>query len=109
MAPLLLMLLTSSGAGCGTTNAKPEPQDLGPDERSCMVDDECQISDFVGCCSCHAEPYAINAKALAKRTDICSVVECTCAPGTDCTCPKVADPAKFKPVCAQGTCRRQPI
>jgi len=51
----------------------------------------------------------MNAKALAKKMDICTVVECACAPGTDCTCPKVADPAKFKAVCAQGTCRRKAL
>jgi hypothetical protein len=107
---LLLALLSAPFAGCSTANVRTGPPELTADERWCMNDDECQITNFGSeCCACKSEPYAINRTALTKKTDICSVVECKCDPGTDCSCPKVADPAKFKAVCSEGACKRKAL
>jgi hypothetical protein len=105
---VVLALLLSPAVFCATSRVSTAPPELGPGEASCMADSECEITTFGSeCCACKTEPYAINRQALAKKTDICTVVECRCNPGDDCTCPKVGDPSRFRAVCASGTCARR--
>jgi hypothetical protein len=102
-APALAALAFLSGLGglaCATSRAV-DPA-LDPDPQPCATDADCEVTGFTGCCACDGEPRGVNRAALAKRKDICAVVECAC--NGDCRCPPVADPRAFQAVCAQGRC-----
>jgi hypothetical protein len=85
-----------AGIACATSRA------FDPETESCTTAADCEVTTFAGCCACSDEPRAVSRAALAKRTDVCAVVECKCA--GDCRCPRVADPRAFEAVCTHGRC-----
>jgi hypothetical protein len=85
-----------AGIACATSHA------FVPETGSCTTAADCEVTGFTGCCACAVEPRAVNRGALAKRTDICTVVECKCA--SDCQCGPVADPRTFEAACTHGHC-----
>jgi hypothetical protein len=97
-ALMLAALACAVGFACATSPA------LDPDPEPCTTAADCEVTGFTGCCACDGEPRAVNRQTLAKRREICTVVECKCAVA-DCRCPPVADPRAFLPACTHGRCQ----
>ena len=97
-------LIVAGAALLGGISCAPiRPLNLdSSDTEPCQTAADCEITDFSGCCACPQEPRAVNRSALAERTDVCTVVDCKCV--GNCTCPRVADPRAFAPVCTHERC-----
>lgn len=95
LALLALTLLTS--LACATRGP------IISEDEPCSSDAECAATNFVWCCSCPAEPRAVNRQELARSEKVCAVVECKCV--VDCgKCPRVQNAVAWDAVCIQGHC-----
>lgn len=70
---------------------------------ACTRDGDCAVSSFAGCCAgCQHSAYATSKRDLARREQVCAVVDC--AMNGEPRCPPIVDPALYRAVCRAGTC-----
>ena len=90
------------GLACGG----PTPQGRTPSGGyvSCASDDDCEVTNFAGCCACcPGAPRALPKAKLADQKGRCASAECA-ACSERVTCNHVDDAKAFVGACKDGTC-----